>query len=160
MARTFLRRLLLTAPVLWVAAMAAATFFASRSSVGVSAYATSLIVYDIGSLICHQLQERSFYFAGAQLPVCARCTGLYVGAAAAALMAATIPARSRQMFWARAPMMLTVAALPTAVTLVYEWTSGVMPGHWIRAAAGFPLGAIVMLIVTAAASVDSPVGVH
>jgi hypothetical protein len=35
-----------------------------------------------------------------------------------------------------------------------------MPGHWIRAAAGFPLGAIVMLIVAAAASVDSPVGVH
>jgi hypothetical protein len=46
------------------------------------------------------------------------------------------------------------------VTLAYEWLSGVMPGHWIRAAAGFPLGAIVMLILIAATTVDSAVEVH
>jgi uncharacterized membrane protein len=28
---------------------------------------------------CHQLHERSFFFYGYQFPVCARCTGLFMG---------------------------------------------------------------------------------
>lgn len=28
---------------------------------------------------CHQLPERSFFFMGYQLPVCARCTGMILG---------------------------------------------------------------------------------
>lgn len=28
---------------------------------------------------CHQIAERSFFIKGCQMPVCARCTGLYIG---------------------------------------------------------------------------------
>ena len=28
---------------------------------------------------CHQMEERSFHFKGYQFPVCARCTGVFVG---------------------------------------------------------------------------------
>lgn len=28
---------------------------------------------------CHQLPQRSFFFRGKQFPVCARCTGFYLG---------------------------------------------------------------------------------
>lgn len=33
----------------------------------------------MGSLVCHQLTERSFRVDGEWMPVCARCTGVYLG---------------------------------------------------------------------------------
>jgi uncharacterized membrane protein len=35
----------------------------------------------IGYAICHQIPDRSFHMAGHRLPLCARCTGTYLGAA-------------------------------------------------------------------------------
>src|SRR5688500_5253677 len=40
----------------------------------------SAAMYAAGALVCHQRPERSFYIEDAQLPVCARCFGLYAGA--------------------------------------------------------------------------------
>ncbi|MCR5212854.1 MAG: DUF2085 domain-containing protein [Eubacterium sp.] len=35
---------------------------------------------ELGALTgCHQMESRSFSFKGYQFPVCARCTGLFVG---------------------------------------------------------------------------------
>jgi uncharacterized membrane protein len=34
----------------------------------------------IGFAICHQIPERSYFLAGRQLPLCARCTGTFLGA--------------------------------------------------------------------------------
>ena len=34
----------------------------------------------MGSAVCHQMVERSFIFDGMQMPLCARCTGIYIGA--------------------------------------------------------------------------------
>jgi uncharacterized membrane protein len=34
----------------------------------------------VGYAICHQIPERSFHINGQQLPLCARCTGIYMGA--------------------------------------------------------------------------------
>ncbi len=39
-----------------------------------------------GAGICHRIAERSFIVAGQQLPLCARCTGIYVGFLAAILI--------------------------------------------------------------------------
>ena len=39
-------------------------------------------IFAVGSVVCHQLPERSFFLDGRQLPVCARCTGLYLSGAA------------------------------------------------------------------------------
>ena len=160
MTRTAIRPILIAAPIAWVAALVLATFVASRQAVGVPAYVVSAAVYQTGSLLCHQLPERSFYFGGAQLPVCARCTGLYVGAAIAALVAASMRAATQRQIWNRARALLFVAAVPTAATLMYEWFSGSMPSHWIRAGAGLPLGAIVMLILLAATTPESAVEIH
>jgi uncharacterized membrane protein len=40
----------------------------------------SVFLYLFFSPICHQIPERSFFVFGHQLPVCARCTGIYTGA--------------------------------------------------------------------------------
>jgi len=33
----------------------------------------------ISGLACHKRPDRSFYFRGKQFPVCARCTGVFIG---------------------------------------------------------------------------------
>ena len=152
--------MLVGAPVVWVAALFGALVIASRAAVGVPLYAASAAVYEVGSLLCHQLSNRSFHLWGAQMPVCARCTGLYVGAAAAALTATRMDGVAQRQVWDRARELLLVGVTPTALTLMYEWLTGVTPGNWIRAAAGLPLGAIVMLIVVAATAPDSVVEIH
>ena len=43
-------------------------------------------LYQTFSHFCHQQPERSFYIAGQQFAVCARCTGVYFGFGVAALL--------------------------------------------------------------------------
>jgi uncharacterized membrane protein len=96
------------------------------------------IVYQAGALICHQRPERSFHLLGIQLPVCARCFGLYASGAAGAVAACGLVGGRRVVPDAR--VMLPVAALPTAVTLVSEWLGVWYPGGAARAIAAIPLG--------------------
>ena len=34
----------------------------------------------IGYAVCHRISERSFHIGSLQLPLCARCSGMYLGA--------------------------------------------------------------------------------
>ena len=43
------------------------------------------VFYLIG-ITCHQAPEKSFYFAGNQIPVCGRCFGIYIGLTAGLLI--------------------------------------------------------------------------
>ena len=115
-------------------------------------------MYVVGSFLCHQLPERSFHLWGVQLPVCARCLGIYVGGATSAVVAVVAAARDR---WRTEPgrdarVALAAAALPTIATLAYEWISGDTPANGIRAMAGVPLGAIVAWLVVRQA--HGPIG--
>jgi hypothetical protein len=49
-----------------------------------------------------------------------------------------------------ARLVLALGVLPSALTLVYEWTTGDTPSNAIRALAGAPLGAAVAFLITAA----------
>src|SRR5215510_6838555 len=79
----------------------------------VALFAAPSLLYPIGALICHQRPERSFFIHGLQLPVCARCTGLYIGAAAASPLAVAL---ASALTAHRARWILSLAALPTAAS--------------------------------------------
>ena len=90
-----------------------------------------------GALVCHQRVERSFRIAGDPMPVCARCTALYVSGALGALAAwLTIPLMPR-----RTRTAILAAAVPTIVTVVVEWAGVLQPGNVLRAVAAVPIGA-------------------
>jgi len=141
-----LRRVFLFASVTWAASMPLTAFAASRSDAPSLVYGFAVALYGVGHLICHQLPVRTFHLWDAALPVCARCSGIYAGAAIASIAMALQPWRLRAGH--NGPPMeprvvLLVALVPTAATLVFEWTTGVMPANWIRAVAGIPLGVAV-----------------
>jgi uncharacterized membrane protein len=140
-----LRRVFLFASVAWAACVPLTAFAASRPDASSLVYGFAVAVYSIGHLICHQLPVRSFHLWGAVLPVCARCSGIYAGAAIASIAMAMQSARRGPDEGGRIEprVVLLLAIVPTAATLIFEWTTGVTPANWIRAAAGIPLGVAV-----------------
>jgi len=169
-----LRAAFVAASIAWAVLLVAVPFAASQPHVSAMAAAVIAGVYTVGSLVCHQLPERSYHLWAAQMPVCARCAGIYFGAVLGAIertLAMTRrgrpwSARSRST-WLLGPsklrpydidfnnawtarIVLALAAVPTAVSLVYEWTTGDTPSHAIRAAAGVPIGVAVAWLIVAA----------
>jgi hypothetical protein len=245
-----LRAAFIAATAMWAVLLLAATWLAGRAHASAIGSVVIIGVYAIGSAICHQLTERSFHLWRAQMPVCARCTGIYfgavIGATAAALSgrakalrhkratpvaqgfsnatsaameqavsnptsaanmeqacsSATSAVDVAQRFspaigalsrrakalrhkrgrvlhaaphaldltppapnaaparrsaergggspaWVRAALLMAVA--PTLATIAFEWTTGIMPPHAIRAAAGLLIGVVVAWLVVAAA---------
>jgi uncharacterized membrane protein len=160
-----LRRACIVASIAWGLALPLATWLASpRAPESSAGYAFALAIYAAGSLICHQRAERSFHLFGVQMPVCARCAGLYVGAAVAAafVIARAIytlahkPSEVSSRWSIPVPALWTArtvvvaSCLPTIATLLYEWITGQMPANAIRALAGVPLGAAAAGIVASA----------
>jgi hypothetical protein len=148
-----LRRAFGAAAIAWAVALPLATWIASGTASGTANVphaswplaALALAIYKVGGAICHQRPERSFQLWAAQMPVCARCTGIYAGGALATLASALTGRRSRRLAAGRTA--LIVAAMPTLATYLLEWMTGETPGGWIRALAGAPLGAVVAWVI-------------
>lgn len=175
-----LRAALIAAVGAWAVLLVAVPFLASRAPASPLASALIFGVYALGSVVCHQLPERSYHLWAAQMPVCARCAGIYFGAVAGAIAGTFRTAEAvrrrgtnraqgfppsrrngearrsadRDDGWpaGRVRTALALALTPTVLTLVYEWTTAVMPAHAIRAAAGVPIGLVVAWLVVAKAT--------
>jgi len=75
--------------------------------------AAAASVYGAFTLLCHQMDERSFHVAGFKMAVCARCLGLYAGALAGALVYPLVrPVVRRDLPWRG---WLLAAAVPTSI---------------------------------------------
>ena len=137
---------------LWAVAVPTAAWTAGAHEAPAAARLGAALVYVAGSALCHQRPERSLRVGAMPLPVCARCAGIYWGAAAVVLALslgqATMhrprprPRRSQPALWRWAIVALAV----NAGTLLIEW-SGRGPGNEVRALAGLALGAVSAFIV-------------
>ena len=110
-------------------------------------------IFPLAAFICHQRPERSFFLNGQQMAVCARCTGLYAGAAVAAPLALVAAAA---LAASRARLALLVAALPTAVTWTLEFSGLVHFSNSARFAAALPLGFAAAWLVVNTLKADRP----
>ena len=127
------------------------------------------VVYLAGGRICHQRPERSFATRDVQWPVCARCSGLYLAAPFGAL---ALVGRRRMFPGAKAPGLLpnalgllpnargllVLAAIPTALTLLWEWGGMGTPSNLIRFTSALPLGAAVMWVLLQVAGTRESIG--
>ena len=104
----------------------------------------TMAVYHAGSLVCHQRPERSFHLAGAQLPVCARCFGLYLSGAVGLLVASR---RRGSISGATSRLLLAMAALPIAVTVALEWLGLIHTTNIVRMLTGLPLGFAAAVVI-------------
>ena len=115
-------------------------------------------IFAVGSVICHQRPDRSFFVDGHQLPVCARCTGLYLsGAAGLAFWIGLKIARGwRPIAWnpRLAARLIVVAAIPTALSLATAAIGAWDGSNMTRALLALPLGASAGAIVAAVATKD------
>lgn len=102
----------------------------------------------LGAAVCHRITERSFTIAGRQMPLCVRCSGMYLGA----LLALAVPAlagRSRWVAFPRGNVLFALLALLGLMALdginsyahffpaaphLYE------PRNWLRLVTGMGAG--------------------
>jgi hypothetical protein len=134
----------------WAGWLAAAPVVAAAQPSRPAVWAAAF-TYRAGAVICHQQEARSLHVGGVRMPVCARCFGLYAGAAAGALVAAA------WVFAARRPVRLALtrsrrAALACGVPTLAAWAgehlAGLAVPGTVRAILAIPLGAAVAAIVT------------
>ena len=139
-------RLIAAAAALWAGVLPAAAFGVHA---GGFPWAWLVpIVYGAGHFVCHQRPERSFSWGAAAWPVCARCAGIYAGAAIGALAGCVVSANLADSP-ARVRIALALAAAPACATLLYEWSTGDVPSNAVRAATGIVAGIVSGVLVTA-----------
>ena len=102
------------------------------------------LVYSFGDLNCHQLNDRSFFLNGNQMPVCSRDTGIFIGlfAGALAMSAISLSIRKRWLFLGLIPMMID-GALQAATTYVSDNSARVVTG----AIAGAAVAIFICMLV-------------
>jgi uncharacterized membrane protein len=112
-----------------------------------------LFAYQLGAMICHQRPERSFHLAGIQMPVCARCFGLYAAGTAGLLIAWAI---GRGLPLRRSRAVLIAAALPIALSIALEWAGAIATTNLFRTMTALPLGLAAGFIAVASLRRVSP----
>jgi uncharacterized membrane protein len=105
----------------------------------------SFAVYQAFSHVCHQSPDRSLYLAGYPLAVCARCTGLYTGFAAAVVFYPVM--RSLKRTHAPERKWLFIGAAPLAIDFALGFIGIWENSHVSRFLTGALLGAVSVFFI-------------
>ena len=104
-----------------------------------------ITIYHAFSYVCHQIPERSFFIGGHPFAVCSRCTGIYVGFAAATVVYPLV--RSLRHTEAPARKWLFLAATPLAIDFMLGYLGIWENTHQSRFATGALLGVVAVFYV-------------
>ncbi len=125
-------------PLAFVAAVVAAPYFLTHGFLAIG------LALERGfAIVCHQRPERSFWMFGAEVAVCSRCLGIYLGAAIGLLFRTS----------RRIALRLLIAA--AALNLLDAGTElAGLHGNWlaIRFVFGLLLGGTAALLISSAAA--------
>ena len=146
--RVWLARGFLVATLTWMLMLVMVPFLLAHETGGGAVTVASTGTLLVGSVICHQRPDRSFRLWGVQMPVCARCSGLYLGAVVGALLAGV---RSHGIAQTASPvlrMIVLAAAVPTGMTWLGEAVGWLPFAGGVRAVAAVPLGAAVTWVAS------------
>ena len=168
--RAWLGRGFLGAILMWMLMLVMVPLLLAHDTGGRAVTTAAAGTYLVGSVICHQRPDRSFRLWGVQMPVCARCAGLYLGAVVGALLAGagvsiqrgadsvgeyrirdTERGGSRGIAEMASPALRVIvlaAAVPTGVTWLGEAVGWLPIAGGVRAVAAVPLGAAVTWVAS------------
>jgi uncharacterized membrane protein len=105
----------------------------------------------VGYAVCHRIDLRSFHFlSGRTLPLCARCSGMYLGAmlglAYLALLSRRqggLPPRRIQIFLALFILAFVVDGINSFMSLIPGLPALYQPQNWLRLLTGTGMGLVI-----------------
>jgi uncharacterized membrane protein len=108
----------------------------------------------IGYAVCHRIDARSFHLGERQVPLCARCTGTFLGTAVGALLLIAF-GRGRSSVWPSRGILALLAAAPVLwafdgansyLSLLPRLPHLYTPQNWLRLTTGTFLGMAMALV--------------
>ncbi|HIH02185.1 TPA: DUF2085 domain-containing protein [Thermoplasmata archaeon] len=102
----------------------------------------------LGSSLCHQLDERSFFIDGFQMPLCARCLGLHLAFLVSAAMIMTRrDSRLSGLPPARSMVALGVLMIPAMADVILSYLDVVDSDNTRRVVTGALFGAALAFVL-------------
>lgn len=107
----------------------------------------------VGYSLCHQIASRSFFFYGTQMPLCSRCTGMYIGVMVG--FGFLIPGKrrggmpSKKILWLLGASLLLFAidGINSYLGFVSSAPHLYAPQNWLRLVTGTTLGLAIPLVL-------------
>lgn len=109
----------------------------------------------VGYAVCHQIPSHSLFIAGQQLPLCARCTGIYLGflvgllglALLGKLSASRLPPRPVTLLLLLALLAMAVDGFNSLLGFFPDAPQAYQPSNLLRLATGMAAGSSLALIL-------------
>lgn len=107
----------------------------------------------IGYAVCHRIEHRSFFLDDRQLPLCARCTGMYLGALITVLFqlprgkSGGMPSKIWLVFLGFLTLFFGVDGLNSFVRLIPNAPSVYESQNWLRLATGTGMGVCLGAVI-------------
>lgn len=109
-------------------------------------FTSALPGYQVFSVICHQLPERSWHSFGFPLAVCSRCAAIYVGGLVGLLMyPLAVGVVGRQDYAGRSRRWLLLSLLPMLIDVMLDWSGLVRNTFVTRTLTGLIVGVAAAL---------------